>query len=500
MKHFSVLFNNPELSIIKIKYFAAILIMVFITSANAQDYNDALRLSQPGILTGARALGMGNAYTALSNDLSAAIFNPAGFAQIKNLEFDGSINFNSLSNNTTFFSNQTQYTSTNSNLNQFGFVFPVPTSQGSLVFAFGFSQNTDFNSIMKFNGFNPNNNSMIQDLTATNSDLAYYLALSYPLYDAQNNYRKDTTLIKGKLNQNGHITQEGQINSWFASGAWEIDKDIFVGATLDIISGTYKSNRDYFENDFNNVYANVILDPSDPTTKGLQTFYLNEMRNLDISGWDAQIGILAKLDRYVNIGATIKFPRTYTIKDVYTVNGSSNFTNTPTPFIYGPASDRLEYDVVTPYEFTLGGAFTGNHITISADVKLIDYTQMEFTNTPSLINSGIDWAQRNQDIKDSMTTVVNINVGAEYSIPYSDVKVRAGFMYAPSAFKNDPSSFNKKYFTIGLGYEAANNISFNVAYAYGWWKDYGDNYGAGLSRTFQDITLEDAVFTMKYNF
>jgi len=99
-----------------------------------------------------------------------------------------------------------------------------------------------------------------------------------------------------------------------------------------------------------------------------------------------------------------------------------------------------------------------------------------------------------------MTTVVNINVGAEYSIPYSDVKVRAGFMYAPSAFKNDPSSFNKKYFTIGLGYEAANNISFNVAYAYGWWKDYGDNYRASLSRTFQDITLEDAVFTMKYNF
>jgi len=75
-----------------------------------------------------------------------------------------------------------------------------------------------------------------------------------------------------------------------------------------------------------------------------------------------QIGILAKLDRYVNIGATIKFPRTYTIKDVYIVNGSSNFTNTPTHFIYGPASDRLEYDVVTPYEFTLGGAFTGNQL------------------------------------------------------------------------------------------------------------------------------------------
>jgi len=477
----------------KYKYIA-VLILIFITSANAQDYNDALRLSQPGILTGARALGMGNAYTALSNDLSAAVFNPAGFAQIKSLEFDGSINYNSLSNNTTFFSNQTQFSSTSTNLSQFGFVFPVPTSQGSMVFAFGFSQNVDFNSVMKFNGFNPNNNSMIQDLTGAHSDIAYGLGVSYPVNDI-----KDTTLINGKLNQKGTITQEGQINSWFASGAFEIDKDIFVGATLDIISGTYKSNSDYYEEDFNNIYANTVLDPSDPTTKGLKSFYLNETRNLDITGWDAQIGILAKLNEYVNIGATVKFPRTYTITDVYTVNGLSNFAAN-TGFIYGPYSDRLEYDVVTPYEFTLGGAFTGNHITISADVKLIDYTQMEFSNTPSYESSGIDWALKNQEIKDSMTTVININVGAEYSIPNSNVNVRAGFMYAPSAFRSDPSSFDKKYFTLGLGYDATKYISLNVAYAYGWWKDYGDNYGVGLSRTFQDITMNNAVFTLKYNF
>ena len=483
---------------VKIKYFAVILILVFITSVQAQDYNDALRLSQPGILTGARAFGMGNAYTALSNDLSAAVFNPAGFAQIKNLEFDGSINFNSLNNNTTFFSNQTNISSSRTNLSHFGFVFPVPTYQGSMVFAFGFSQDNDFNKIMKFDGFNPNNNSMIQDLTSVNDNLAYDLALSYPVNDAQGNYLKDTTLINGKLNQSGKITQEGHINTWFLSGAWEVDKDIFVGATLDIISGTYKSNSDYYENDFRNIYSNIILDPSYPTTtKGFQSFYMNTIRNLDFSGWDARIGILAKLNQYVNIGATIKFPRTYTVKDTYSISGSSTFSNN-IGYDYPLISDKLEYDVVTPYEFTLGGAFTGNNITLSADVKLIDYTQMEFMNTP--MDSGINWAQRNQDIKDSLTTVINIDVGAEYTIPNSALSVRGGFMYAPSAFRNDPSSFNKKYFTLGLGYDATKTISFNVAYAYGWWKDYGDNYSVGLSRTYQDINISNAVLTMKYNF
>ncbi len=44
----------------------------------AQNYNDALLLSVPGLYTSARALSMGNSYTARSNDFSGVLFNPAG--------------------------------------------------------------------------------------------------------------------------------------------------------------------------------------------------------------------------------------------------------------------------------------------------------------------------------------------------------------------------------------------------------------------------------------
>ncbi|MGB5848052.1 MAG: hypothetical protein WBH40_06170, partial [Ignavibacteriaceae bacterium] len=60
-----------------------ITVLSFATFSSAQNYNDALLLSEPGLYSGARALGMGNSFTALSDDYSAVIFNPAGLGLAK---------------------------------------------------------------------------------------------------------------------------------------------------------------------------------------------------------------------------------------------------------------------------------------------------------------------------------------------------------------------------------------------------------------------------------
>ena len=461
----------------------------------AQDFNDALRLSEPGFLSGSRSLGMGNAYTALSNDLSAGTFNPAGFGLIKRLEFDGGLNWNSFSNNTTFFGNQTNYSSNSTKLGQFGFVFPVPTTQGSLVFALGFSQDKDFNRSMKFSGYNPGNNSMIQDLTFSpfrdDNDFTYELGLSYPVTSSM-----DTTLINGKLNQSGKIIQEGSINSWFFSGAVEIEKNIFIGATIDIFSGKFKRTNDYYEDNLAGYYpASMQLDPSDPTTLGFLSFYRNTILDWDISGWDAKVGLLAKLNDMFNLGVTIRFPKTFTIKETYTVNGHSDFVNSSftidPPFIY-----NNEYDITTPFEFTVGGSYSNRGLTLSADAQLIDYTQMEFS-------SGLDAQTRNDNnnqIKDLFRTVLNLHGGVEYEIPNTPVSIRIGAMLLPSAFKGDPSEYDKKFITAGMGIKADKNLEFDIAYAYGWWKDFGDNYSSNVSVTYQDITYHNFAATMKYFF
>jgi len=58
--------------------FIIIAVLSFAAFSSAQNYNDALLLSEPGLYTGAKALGMGNSFLALSDDYSAVIFNPAG--------------------------------------------------------------------------------------------------------------------------------------------------------------------------------------------------------------------------------------------------------------------------------------------------------------------------------------------------------------------------------------------------------------------------------------
>ena len=55
-----------------------------------------LDLRYSGLGSNARALGMGNSYIGLSDDASAAFFNPAGFGLIKKIELSGGLSYLSL--------------------------------------------------------------------------------------------------------------------------------------------------------------------------------------------------------------------------------------------------------------------------------------------------------------------------------------------------------------------------------------------------------------------
>jgi long-subunit fatty acid transport protein len=80
------------------------------------------------------------------------------------------------------------------------------------------------------------------------------------------------------------------------------------------------------------------------------------------------------------------------------------------------------------------------------------------------------------------------------------LRLRGGFLTQPSAFKGDASDFDHKYVTAGIGYLVNGQIGIDVGYAYGWWKNIGDNYGVNVSRTFQDITVHNVMLTTTYHF
>ncbi len=472
-------------------------VSIFMIGLSAQNFNDALRLSMPGLGPSARSLGMGNAFNSVSDDFSATIFNPAGLGLIKTLEFSGGMSYTSLNNTADFFNNSIKSDNSNTGLRQAGFVFPFPVVRGSMVFAIGYNQTKDFNRSVKFNGFNAGNNSYIQDLTSVNDDIAYKLGLSYPLYNNAGDFIKDTTVINGMLNQSGTIMEEGDIGAWSLSGAIEIAKDFYAGATLNLFSGTYNRNRGYYEDDSQNKYrANILLDPNEPITSDFNTFFLNDVIDWDISGWDFKIGFLYNMQNFLRLSGSVKFPTMFTIKENYFVRGSSYFANNQ-GFDLDPAvDDEYEYDIETPYEFTGGASVNIYSLIVSAEAQLIDYTDMEFTDGLPLSYT-ID---RNKEIQELFRSVINFRGGLEYNIPFVNVRVRGGFMYLPSPFEGDPGDFGRKYLTGGFGFIAGSRVAVDVGYAFGWWKDIGDNYSVEVSRTFQDIKQHNFMISIGYRF
>ncbi|MBK7106114.1 MAG: outer membrane protein transport protein [Ignavibacteriae bacterium] len=459
----------------------------------AQNFNDAYRLSEQTVDFDARTLAFGNSSIASMGNFSSAVINPAGLATIKKSLLNFGINTNSFNNNGSIFNSSSTTEKSNNNTNQFGLVFPLPTKKGSAVIAFGYNQSNDYNSFVKFDGFNSNTNSMIQDLAFANDDLAYELYLSYPTYNSNGDYDGDVTNINGRLNQSGSIDEEGSLNSWLMSGAFEISKNIFIGGTLNLLSGEYKRTRTYWEEDVNNVYTGY-LDSQDSSTFDFQSFYLNDNIMWDISGFDFRLGLLYKMNDMLNFGATIKFPTSYTILETYSVYGESEFANAGYYVDY--PGEEFEYKISTPMELSGGISASLPFVNLNASLKFIDYSQLEFTDG----FDEIDLDTKNAKIVENLENVVNYNFGAEVTFPYPAMKLRGGFIYNPSPYIGDASDYDKKYFTAGLGLPLSKNLIIDFAYLHGWWNNFGDNYGTNLSRINQEITLNKFGITVNYIF
>jgi len=455
----------------------------------AQNYNDALRLSEIGLGFNARALGMGNSFIGVSDDYSGSFFNPAGLGLMKRMEFSAGINYNNFINNTEFFGSETEFSNSSSNLDAIGFTFPFPTKQGSFVTSFGYNKIKDFNNVVKFDGYNSGNSSMIQELLGY-GDISYQLYLT----DISGN----NTPIEGRLNQSGTIISEGSIDSWSFAAALEIAPRVFAGATLNLLSGSFKRDREYIEDDFlrNNYDLNVITDPASPSTVDFERFLLNDIIEWDLSGWDMKFGLLFNLNRYLNMGFTVKLPSRFTVKENYFVNAESQFGTGFVATLDPEIFNELEYEISTPFVYSGGASFYFAGLLIAADVSYIDYAQMEFSD-------GLEVSDRsaiNKDIKDFFRGVFNYNVGIEYKLPISGLRFRGGAMLKPSPFKDDPTEFDKKFVTAGIGFLTSETVAIDLAYIYGWWKDIGDNYGSGISRTYQDINLSKIAATISYRF
>jgi len=455
-------------------------------SANSVYVSDAIRFSTPGLGSGARSLGMGDAYTGVANDYSALYWNPAGLAQLQYGEFSFGLSYLNYKDQSTYYGLSQSQANNSTTLNTLGLVFPAPVKRGSLVFAFGFNRESNYTTGMSLT--HPDANSVIQSLaydrdTVLADDLGNNIAWRLFLADTtlgsghwrhfiNNNNRPDSAFaytwdspIKDRVTQLEKVLEGGGLNDWSVGGAMDIARNLSLGITLTYQSGSYKYDGKYTERDDQNVYHSTQID--DP--RNFASMEIADLVESDLSGVNARVGLLFRdPDRY-RFGVSIKTPTILHVKETF----GTTYTSTPDfgdQVTVPPDNLSNEYDLVTPWVFSAGGSLILSDLVLSADVDYTDWTQLEFRDAnPDII-------ALNQDISDIFRATANVRVGAEYAIPPSGVRVRGGFMYNTSPFQGDPSSFDQKYFTVGLGIPLSEFTMFDLAYAHGWYDTIRGSY------------------------
>lgn len=467
---------------IKSFFWICVLLVSFSTLSFSQYIEDALRYMQPNSGTGARALGLGNAYTGVADDFTAVWWNPAGLGQIKKFELTGGFSHFNYSDDATFLGNTSNYSNSATTLNNLGIVFPFPTVRGSLVFAVGYNRTNNFTTGMSFNGFNPVSSiipTLITNDPASNIPYQTFLTDNDGLY---------TPLTKN-LNQSGDVLEGGSLGNWAFSGAMEVAPNLYAGLSLHVATGSYSYDRNYNEADSKNYYT--FLDTVHYSSIDFSRLKLEDNITSDFSGFGAQLGILYNFKNQLRFGLTIKTPFRYNVKEDFSTRGTTTFDNGDS-YTY-KTSGSGEYDVVTPYVFSGGVAWTFKGLMLSGDLEWIDYTQMEFDNANE------DVTALNRDIKSVLQSVVNFRGGLEYTIPTVELKLRGGYGIYPSPFKGDQSEYNQKIMSFGLGYLVEESLMIDAAYSINSFTTRRVNYDV-TSETLEKVKAGNLLVTLSFRF
>jgi long-subunit fatty acid transport protein len=469
---------------------AAVVVALAATGANAQFPEDALRFATPGIGVGARAIGMGGAYTGVASDYSALFWNPAGLAQAAYGEFSVGLSYNTNRNTSTFFTSQQDYSSNATNLNTLGIVHPLPVRRGSAVLAFGFHRQSSFANGVSFSGFN-GNSSIIQSFAPDGSfypsDLADNIAYQLFLANLDTVTGRFISPIRDRLTQSGKVVEGGGLNNWSIGGAVDMAKNFSAGLTLTYLAGSYRYDRNYTEEDARDIYNTFPFD--------FASLVIDDFIESDIAGWTAKFGVMYREPERFRVGVTVKTPTAFTIRETFGTTALSRFDNGEIQPSGSPLELKStnEYEIRTPWVFGAGISLIIRDLVLSGDVEFSDWTELEFANAND------DVIANNRDIKTLFRPTANMRAGAEYDVRSIGLRLRGGFIYNKSPYVGDPSAFDQKFITGGVGILVGESTMIDAAYARGWWDTFVYNYNA-TSRVNERLTTNTFMMTLTHRF
>jgi hypothetical protein len=446
---------------------ALLLTLLIAPASSGQQITDALRVTQPGLHYNAHALAMGNAYSTIGYDLSALLFNLATLGVDNRFSWTVTANVNAFKSSSDYYGNEVKFTTSNTAGGQTGLTVPFKLdSTRTIVFGLGYTQSKDFNLGYKYEGFNTGTGfpTFVDLLSLRDDPTARALGLTYPTYDGSGNYLGDQTVLTDSLHEKGYLLGQGGLSHYSFGFAVNATESIFFGASVSYNSGHYTGDLELSAVDSTNAYpSGVETVPGDPTTSDFVAADYRTTRDKEYRGWDGRFGMLYKLKNLVGISVSFKVPSSQKVTEDIFVSGRSVFGSGS--LVAPEVRTTNTYHFKPPTEMTVGAMTNLWILTATAQATVVDYAAMKITSGAGSVP---DEALINKRIKDSLSAVMNLNAGVEARLPWTGLCARAGMLYQPSPFMEDPSKFALKAVTLGAGINTQDLMRFDIGYAYAW--------------------------------
>ncbi len=435
---------------------AALLVLAgALTTAQAQE-----EVFQRGIEfgIGSRALGMGGAYLGVSDDYSAAYWNPAALSQIRRIEGFATLSHTQRKNDVAFGTLGGIDKAGFTRFNSLGLAYPIPTYRGSLVFSLGYHRVRPYDSNFSFEWFN-----------GTPGD---------------------------SLNQRWSELEEGSLNNWTLAMGTEVAPNLSVGVALNAWSGKNDYQFSFVEKD--------VLD----------FYFLDEFRHDDnvlseYSGWNAKLAAMYHPSSLLRLGVTLGTPTTFKVKDSWQVNEETTFEADNGGLDRDTFSENGEftYKIRSPFSLAAGGAVNVAFWLFSGSAELNDWSQIRYTTEPPI--DGLSKSEANDDLARNYRETVRLRLGSEFTIPFIDLQVRAGVFRDPSPLAGLPKDADREFYTAGLGIFLDKQVRLDLAVVTGEWREYKDpirDFGDGNGNdidvipTSEKIRLNQAYVSLAFRF
>jgi hypothetical protein len=492
------------------------------SALRAQIAQSDLMLATQPLSSDARGTAMGGNLISSATGIDALDYNPADLVAITGRMFTISGFNRDYSSNASFLGSSSNSTFDAGAVSSVGFATQWPTMQGHFVTAISFDRVADYTSAYSFSAVNPNsslfntqgflsngtpmsgtgyfnhNGQGINQSFLGNHNLAYALGLTYDVPDT-GAYALTTPFSGGNL-ESGNVTTEGGLDAVRIGGAVDVAPGVSLGATLNVLFGTYDLIENYSETNVNG----IATDTGTAAPAGFQSATITTHLHQDQSGGSIKFGLLVD-KQIVKFGLTIQTPQVLHIDESYQQSGIAYFANDG-PFssnqMDNPPSGGDSYDIVTPTRFGAGASVHAGGFVGSVSASYMNMADLEITN------STFDATASNQMASDSLRGVFSYQLGAEYTIPVIGISLRAGYSFEPSPYKSDPTNYGVTAISGGLGFALSKYVDLEAAIRISTYHSFHDIYndvtpaGTPISANVTDdaVSRDDMSLTFSYRY